>query len=208
MTVVPRLVGYAACIIAFAQACPAVAQDANDTVPAKVGDYIIVDSGENGFEGVRHLNIAAGDGNQQANIASIATGEAAINTAAVSQLGENTSPESGRRYEAQISKDAFAGSQGLTAINIAAGSNNQQANIAMITTGLEGRVASTAILSQTRASSEPLSTNDASAQSEHIARIDPDAFRDSSGIVQVSIIGGTGNASANVAVLSMEVGTN
>lgn len=208
MTGIARLLGHAVCSIALFQAWPVVAQDTGDTPSAKPGDYVVIDSEVGGFEGVRHLNIAAGDGNQQANIASIATGDVAINTAAISQLGENTGPVPGRRYEARISEDAFAGSHGLTAINIVAGANNQQANIAMITTGLEGRVASAAILSQTRASSEPLSVSDGPAKSEHIARIDPGAFRDSSGIVQVSIIGGTGNSSANVAVLSMEAGTN
>jgi len=197
-----------ACALSLGLGAPALAQDEAEIAPPVPGDHIEVGNEMGSFEGVRQINLAAGNANQQANIASVASGETAVNTAIVSQVGETASAEPGRRYEARITGDAFAGSHGLTAVNIAAGSDNQQVNLAMITTGLEGRVASTAVLSQTRASSEPLGIHDASAQPEHTARIDPGAFRDSSGIVQVSLIGGTGNASANVAVLSMEAGTN
>ncbi|MGB3471876.1 MAG: hypothetical protein WBA51_13725 [Erythrobacter sp.] len=198
--------------LVFGLGAPALAQDEAEIAPPAAslvpGDTIEVGGEVGGFEGVRQINMAAGNANQQANIASVASGETAVNTAIVAQVGETASAVPGRRYDARITGDAFAGSHGLTAVNIAAGSDNQQVNLAMITTGLEGRVASTAVLSQTRASSEPLGINDASVQPEHTARIDPGAFRDSSGIVQVSLIGGTGNASANVAVLSMEAGTN
>lgn len=202
LSVRPLLVS--SCALVLCLHTGAMAQDEHD----QSGDHVDVGSEVGGFDGVRQLNIAAGDGNQQANIASVAAGDFAINTATVSQVTDQSEPEEGRAYSARISGDAFAGSHGLTAINIAAGSGNQQANLTLITTGLEGQVASTALLSQTRASSEPHGVNGPSEASEYTAQIDPTAFGNSSGIVQVSLIGGTGNTSANVAVLSMEVGTN
>ncbi|MBD2842125.1 hypothetical protein [Erythrobacter rubeus] len=194
--------------LALSFSATADAQDAQAPSPEKPGDYIEIGNEIGEFDGVRQLNIAAGNGNQQANVASVASGDFAINTAVVAQAADHTQPEESRTYSARIVGEAFADSHGLTAINIAAGSDNQQANLTLITTGLEGQIASTALLSQTRASSDPKGANNSSAASEYTAQIDPTAFGNSSGIVQVSLIGGTGNTSANVAVLSMEVGTN
>lgn len=207
MTLLRRSLLLAPLGAALALGTPALAQD-DATAPSEQGDYVFIGSEIGGFDGVRHLNIAAGNKNQQANHAAIAAGDFAINTAIVSQSGDTEQAEAGRNYSAQIGADAFADSHGLTAINIVAGSGNQQANLALITTGLEGRVATSALLSQTRASSQPLGESDPAAAADYTARIDPSAFRDSSGIVQVSLIGGTGNTSANVAVLSVEAGAN
>ncbi len=186
----------------------ATAQDISEEPPASPGDHIDIGSEVGGFEGVRQLNIAAGDGNQQANVASVASGDFAVNTVIVSQFTDQPEPDEARTYSARISGDAFAGSHGLTAINVASGSGNQQANLTLITTGLEGQIASTSLLSQSRASSEPHGVSEPSDASEHIAQIDSTAFGNSSGIVQVNLIGGTGNTSANVAVLSIQASTN
>lgn len=180
------------------------AQDIAAEEAVQPGDYVEIGAESGGRDGVTQINIAAGDNNQQANSASVATGAYAINTNTVSQFISHAEGAQTRTYSAKIADGAFAGSNGITSINVAAGSGNQQANLALISTGLEGQVASNAILSQTRASSEPLGLADPSASPEYVAQIDAGAFQDSSGIVQVSLIGGTGNASANVAVLSLE----
>lgn len=186
----------------------AYAEDAQEPPPNEHADYVEVAGNMSGFSGARQLNIAAGDGNQQANLAMLASGDLSFNSATITQVGDREFPRADRTYDAKIASGAFANSHGLTAINIAAGSGNQQANITMITTGLEGQVASNALLSQTRASSEPLRVEGTSANSEFAARIESGAFSESSGIVQISLIGGAGNTSANVAVLSLEAGTN
>ncbi len=183
------------------------AQDVAVQAPETPGDYVEIGSEMGAYDGVRHLNIAAGNHNQQTNVAAVSAGGFAASAATVTQITDQPAPPEARTYSALISDDAFADSHGLTAVNIAAGSGNQQANIALIATGLEGRVATNAALAQTRASFEPHGAGDQAAASQFTAQIEPTAFRDSSGIVQVSLIGGTGNASANVAVLSMEAGT-
>ncbi len=183
------------------------AEDAVLPLEPLPGDYVEIGSEMGTYDGVRHINIAAGNQNQQVNVAAISAGGFAASAATVTQTTDQPALPEARTYSALISDDAFAGSYGLTAVNIAAGSRNQQANVALIATGLEGRVATNAALAQTRASSEPHGAGDLATASQFKAQIDPTAFRDSSGIVQVSLIGGTGNASANVAVLSMEAGT-
>ncbi|QFT76458.1 hypothetical protein [Erythrobacter sp. THAF29] len=202
LTISSACAGLALCAI------PAAAQEAGDPEANKPGDSIEIGSEMGGFEGVRQVNVAAGNGNQQVNLAVVAAGETAIGSAEIVQINDQPAPAEARGYSALITGEAFAGSRGLTAVNVAAGSGNSQANLAMIVTGLEGRVASLATLEQARASSEPQGAGGENPASDFEAKIDRSAFRDSSGIVQVSLVGGTGNASANVAVLSMEAGTN
>lgn len=187
---------------------PVAAQDEGGTDPGQPGDYAEIGEDVGGFDGVRQINVASGTGNQQVNLALVAAGETAVTSADIIQINDQEAPAGARNYSARITGEAFAGSRGLTAVNVAAGSGNSQANLAMITTGLEGRVATLATLAQSRASSEPHGSGGQHTASDYEAGIDRSAFRDSSGIVQVSLVGGTGNASANVAVLSMEAGTN
>ena len=186
---------------------PLAAQDVDGPSQDAPGDYVEIGEEIGGYNGVRQINIAAGNDNQQVNTAAVASGEVAVATTTVTQISDQTASPQARTYSARITGDAFAQSHGLTAVNVAAGSGNQQANVTLIATGLEGRVATNAALAQTRASSQPHGVGEPSAAAEFTAQIDSTAFRNSSGIVQVSLIGGTGNASANVAVLSMEGST-
>lgn len=177
-------------------ASPALAQDA-DAIPAPV----VLDGGET--NGVVAANIATGNANQQANVGAIATGGAASSLGAVAQSLD--APADGQDAgDVGIAPGAFAGSNGWIAVNLANGSANQQANLNVIGIGTEGNVATAALLAQSRGSVAPAAeeTGEESVHAGTVA-IGEGAFQDSSGLVQLSLIGGDRNSSANVFTLSV-----
>lgn len=156
--------------------------------------------------GVANVNSAAGNNNQQVNLGVVATGDNASAIGAATQHLDG--PQGGGNPAAvAVSSGAFAGSSGWIAVNGAAGSENQQANVALIAFGIEGRAVADAMLSQTRASQEPAGSpaGDLATPERNVA-IGPDAFESSSGLVQLSLIGGDRNSSANVFALSVSGG--
>lgn len=187
---------------------PVMAQaEAQPAVETGQSENIVVLNGNSGTNGRAAVNAAAGNLNQQANVGVIAIGDAATATGSVTQTSNVASafPASG---SALIEGNAFAGSNGMIAVNIAAGSANQQANLAVIAIGIEGRVATDAMLSQTRASSSPSGESAEPVSPEVAAGISPGAFAGSSGLVQVSLVGGERNSSANLFVLTSSAGTD
>src|SRR5688572_8461130 len=110
-------------------ATPALSQN-TDTVS-------ISDAALAGSQGRIGVNAAAGDFNEQVNSAAIANGDTALATNVVRQyIGENTVSESDAQ-NASITGTAFSNSQGAIAVNGAAGTENQQANLAAIGIGIE-----------------------------------------------------------------------
>jgi hypothetical protein len=154
------------------------------------------------------VNVAAGNINQQANAALIASGGTSVNFATIFQTTGDM-PDSVGRLSATVAPDSFAGSSGWLAINGVAGSGNQQANLALIALGTTGAAMSDTALSQARASHEPTGGPDERAAAhDHSVAIGGGAFANSSGLVQVSLIGGDRNSSANILALSASVGAN
>jgi hypothetical protein len=157
--------------------------------------------------GLGQVNVAAGVTNQQANAALMSAGRIATGFGTVSQtMGD--APDSKGRLSSSVAPNSFAGSSGWLAINGAAGSGNQQANLAIIALGTTGAAISDTALSQARASHEPTGGSDtgAGANDRHVA-VGDGAFANSSGLIQVSLIGGDRNSSANVLALSATGGT-
>jgi hypothetical protein len=184
------------------------AANAQDAPPAeRASDSVLVGDPADSFSGLRQLNAAAGSRNQQLNLGAIALGDLAIATASVAQIADNPALGDDRAASVAIADGAFADSHGLTAVNAAAGSDNQQANVALIAIGLEGRVIADAVLMQTRASHEPSEEQGATAP-ERSVTLGHGAFANSSGIIQVSLIGGARNSSANLAVLTVQAGND
>ena len=161
-----------------------------------------------GSEGRVSVNAAAGEFNEQVNSGVIAnSGGASFLTNLVNQnIGDNTVSESGPQ-SASITGSAFSGSEGAIAVNGAAGKENQQANLANIGIGIEGPVASLEMLSQTRSSQEPAGYQNEPDLTKH-AEIGPDAFAQSSGLVQVNLTAGERNSSANLFALSITEGAD
>ena len=155
--------------------------------------------------GVAAANVAAGDGNQQANVGLIAMGEKGLSIGSVAQTTSRPAAAQTASAQSGIADGAFGGSSGWIATNIAAGSANQQANIAAIAIGVSGQALNADMLSQTRAPStkeDVVKIGDKPADlATHIGG--DGAFAGSSGLVQVNVAAGDGNTSANVFGLSI-----
>jgi hypothetical protein len=158
--------------------------------------------------GVGIVNVAAGNSNQQVNAALISAGDNALGFASVVQ-NTGDAPDSNGRVFASVAPGAFAGSAGWLAINGAAGSGNQQANIAVIALGTTGAALGDTALSQARASHEPTGGPDEQdVANDRSVAIGDGAFANSSGLVQVSLIGGDRNSSANIFTLAGSASVN
>jgi hypothetical protein len=158
--------------------------------------------------GAATLNVAAGNGNQQVNAGVIAGGDVAKALPSILQ-GTGDAADSSGSQSAALAPGSFAGSTGWVAINGAAGSGNQEANLAIIALGTTGAALSDTALSQARASHETTTGPDTGAAlHDRSVAIGDGAFADSSGLVQVSLIGGDRNSSANIFALSGSAGAN
>lgn len=168
---------------------------------AQVQDQVIVNGTAQGAEGRLAVNIASGTENQQMNDAALAAGNVvSVSSVAVQHLDGNSTADRSTRIE--LAGAAFANSHGLASINITAGSQNQSANQAVIAVGNYGAI-SDALLAQSRASTEPSGlTGGVDARNDHVV-VSDDAFRDSSGLIQVNLIGGERNSSANTFALTV-----
>jgi hypothetical protein len=160
-----------------------------------------------GSEGRIGVNAAAGQFNEQVNSGAIANGDAAFATNIVQQHIDGNSASYSDAQSASITGTAFSNSQGAIAVNGAAGTENQQANLAAIGIGIDGPVATLDMLSQTRSSQEPAGYQNEPQTTTH-AEIGPDAFAGSVGLVQVNLTAGEGNSSANLFALSITEGAD
>jgi len=169
-------------------------------------DSVIIQGGK--VSGAATLNVAAGNGNQQVNAGIIAGGDVATAVPSILQRTGDAADSSGSQ-SAALAPGSFTGSSGWVAINGAAGSANQEANLAIIALGTTGAALSDTALSQARASHEPTAGPDTGADlHDRSVAIGDGSFADSSGLVQVSLIGGDRNSSANIFALSTSAGAN
>ena len=160
------------------------------------------------MSGAGAVNVAAGNGNQQTNAGLISIGDLTQTLATVWQ-STGDAPDSQGPLGATIAPDSFVGSTGWLAVNGAAGSGNQQANLAIFALGTTGVALSDTALSQARASHEPTGSPDTGAAvDDRSAAIGDRSFANSSGLVQVSLIGGDRNSSANIFALTSSAGAN
>lgn len=153
--------------------------------------------------GVTNVNAASGNNNQQLNAGVIGQADAAFSLGTARQHNGSSSGSSGDAAAA-FAPRSFAGSSGWTAVNGVSGNDNQQANLAAFAIGIEAGAAADALLSQTRASHEPAGRpQGAAGDPDRSVAIGDGAFENSSGLVQVSLIGGDRNSSANTFALSI-----
>ena len=150
------------------------------------------------------INLAAGNGNQEANVASIAAGAIPSAPTALVQMQDN--PGGSGAASARLADHALAGASGLIAVNIAAGSANQLANLAVVTIGIAAPAASEPLLEQARASQQPPGSPGGSSSPEAEAALSSSAFAGSTGLVQANVVGGERNSASNTFVLSLEAG--
>lgn len=194
--------------LALTSVAPTLANAADPEPANESEDVVSVDGGSVGSTGRAAVNAAAGNFNQQANVAVIAIGDTALSSGLVAQITDADAATPSARKSATITGDAFANSSGLIAVNVTAGSANQQANLAVIGIGIEGLVVTDLTLSQARASQSPSGQSDETIAPEIVTGISSGAFAGSAGLVQVSLVGGERNSSANTFVLNASGGTN
>lgn len=186
---------------ALAIAAPVAAQEAPEAQ-----DTVAVSDGEvSGNSGRVAVNIAAGSQNQQIGSAVIAIGDLPVGIESASQQID-TPAMADRRTLVTVGANAFSDNSGLLSLNLAAGNQNQSANLAMLTVGTAG-VVSDQMLSQTSAPTKPAghSARDLDAPNDTIA-IDDSAFGGNSGLVQINLVGGERNSSANTFALNVSAG--
>lgn len=118
-------------------------------------------------------------------------------TAAPQQISNNQSSTS-------IAGNAFANSNGVMAINQAAGVANAQANSINIVVGASKPVANS-VLAQNVTSTQFKESSSPSGNLNNVA-ITATAFKGAEGIVQINQVSGSGNASANSFALGIAPG--
>ena len=159
-------------------------------------------SGQGSVTGAGTFNAASGANNQQANVGIIASGQTALGFGSITQITESAADSGGQAARVALGPNAFAGSTGWIAVNGGAGANNQQANMAIMALGSESLVVSDLTLERTRSSREPMGENGATAETpSRFVALGDGAFKDSSGIVQLSLVGGDRNTTANTFAL-------
>jgi hypothetical protein len=169
-------------------------------------DSVTIQGGK--ISGAATVNVAAGNHNQQVNAGLISSGTSSATLATVFQSVSDT-PDSNGSLAAAVAPGSFIGSSGWVAVNGTAGSGNQQANLAIFALGTTGAAMSDTALSQARASHEPTGGPDqAAVANDRTVAIGDGSFAGSSGLVQVSLIGGDRNSSANIFALTSSAGAN
>lgn len=182
-------------------ALPAAAQDSDP-----VRDELRIGANEvTGNNGRVAVNVVAGDSNQQLSDAAIAIGDYAVTVQTTGQFMART-PDADRTTLLDVGPDAFSNNTGLVSVNLTSGTQNQSANLAALTIGNSG-VVSDQMLAQASAPTGPagLSAEGLDTPNDAIA-ISESAFGGNSGLVQINLIGGERNSSANTFALSVSAG--
>lgn len=196
---------HAAVLAALAAVPPAAAQQASTTDVAAVAD-----AAGRGLSGRGALNLAAGHGNAQANLAALALARhdaGAVDLHAVQQAWAPSDAARARDAHARIDGAAFTDSRGLLSVNQVAGGGNTQLNLfALGNTDIRLSIAPLPVLDDAALASvigAPAVHGTAHPTGMRHAQLADDAFRGSQGVVQINQTAGTGNASMNAIVLQL-----
>ncbi len=176
--------------------------------PQPTQDSILVVSGEgSGNDGRIAINIASGSQNQQAAAATIAIGDIALLMTSAQQTIQVADPTD-RATSIAVGPEAFSNNTGMVSLNLTAGNQNQSANLAALTIGNRG-VVSDLMLAQSSAPTNPSGSpaQDTGPRNDSVV-VDDTALGGNSGLVQVNLIGGERNSSANTFVLNILAGGN
>lgn len=168
-------------------------------------DVAIAANAVSGNGGRLAINIASGSQNQQAAAATIAIANIASQVIAVQQ--SMVAPDlTDRVTSIAIGPGALSNNSGMVSINLTAGNQNQSANLAALVIGNLGAV-SDLMLAQARAPTEPSGPSAQSLDPRNDSVIvDDTALGGNSGLVQINLIGGERNSSANTFALNISAG--
>ena len=152
--------------------------------------------------GAATINGSAGVNNILVNMGLIAIGENALTAANINQMTRSIGTSGGGNAHVSLAADSLAGSSGWIAVSGVAGADNQQVNLAVLAMGIERLVVSDVTLAQSRAFTKPMGENGAAdASPSRSVAVGPGALKDGSGVVQLTLVGGDRNLSANTFAL-------
>lgn len=203
----PALALLSSCALLLpAMITPLAAQEAEDAPETAAQDIAEIASDTlSGNSGRVAINIAAGDANQQLGTAIIALSDTAITTQSAEQIMD-AAQSADRATSITIGAGALSNNSGLVSLNLTAGTQNQSANLAALTIGHNG-VVSDQMLAQSSAPSDPASSPaQAPPTSNDRIAIDDAAFAGNNGLVQMNVVGGERNSSANTFALNVSAG--
>ena len=154
------------------------------------------------------VNQAAGDHNMQYNGAAIAISSGGRADARVSS-GQFATGNDATRPDVsvvQVRDGAFAHSRGLVRVNQASGVGNAQVNAAAIAFGLNAEVHSSVELQQSVAPSAMSGSVEQAERGRREIHVDDTAFQGTVGLTQVNQSAGSGNATANIFTMGVDLG--
>lgn len=162
----------------------------------------IGESAAQGASGRLSVNQAAGVGNGQVNLMAVAQGKASSASAQSNQTALN--PDTARAASSDIQAGAFGGFHGALALNQTAGANNLQSNLLVIQASDGVATTDDATLAHTVAIvAAPTEGAGSAPEVAREARIDANAFRGASGVLQVNQSAGVGNSATNAVVVKL-----
>lgn len=201
-----------ACALAVL-AAPAHAQQAPDEYEDMLG-YLaqtrIDDHALAGASGAIAVNMAAGDLNQQANLRSIAVGGHAHATATALQRSQGDMGTVPDHAVAVISGNALQGAGGLASINQASGTGNAELNAVTVALAQRGiRETTDEMLAGVDFASAGQQHHRGSGAADAGTRdvaVDATALQGFEGVMQLNQIAGSGNATGNSLLMSVQTG--
>jgi len=158
--------------------------------------------------GLIGINMSAGDSNIQLNARALAitVGQGVANTeltAVQSAVANGTLPD---RAISEISGNALGHASGLVSINQASGVGNTQLNAFSLTMGSSIAPADDQLLGAASSGASSASFSGPGTTQERRASITGNALANTSGIVQINQLAGSGNATRNNFALSINTG--
>ena len=171
--------------------------------------------GEGAFEnatGNINVNVAAGNGNAQANDVAISAAmdanwvfaseaEANVVQTSIYNPTYNNAPEN----NASVGDDAFAGASGNINVNVAAGTGNLQKNSMSLSAASNGNLSEADARTLQLVAANPVVNDDANGGFDvttNNASVGAGAFANTNGNVGVNVAAGTGNLQSNSLVVS------
>ncbi|MFM9269487.1 hypothetical protein ACJ7V3_04365 [Halomonas elongata] len=160
------------------------------------------------ISGVANTNMAAGEGNRQANSGALSIGRASSTSGQLVQQARIDESLTSLQNDVQIQDKAFRQASGWMSINQAAGQGNVQSNAFGMALGINVSSLDDRNLQQVLASQQGLNGggDDSAEDTSRRVEIENTTFGGARGVIQVNQSAGTGNATRNSFRMNMALG--
>lgn len=181
------------------------AANGQTVAPQVAAQAVIANGAATNANGVLAVNETSGLANLQANQAVVTNG--ANSTTSDTSLQSAITNAKTTSAKSSIEGNAFSNTSGIVAVNQSAGTGNLQRNNAVIGSGsLGGEIVADGVLSATTAKNGGLHGSGGGSGVRE-ASISADAFKNTTGIIQINQTAGSANVTANSFVLRPPAGT-